>query len=69
MSRSKAKKTVNLDEYKKSMQGIYSSCVNKNTLDESPMVYKNAKLIESLIQPTAEVLYKIKPVLNIKAGD
>ncbi|MBL6962470.1 MAG: RtcB family protein [Bacteroidetes bacterium] len=69
MSRSKAKKTVDIEDYKKSMQGIYSTCINKNTLDESPMVYKNAKLIERLIQPTAEVLYKIKPVLNIKAGD
>jgi tRNA-splicing ligase RtcB len=67
MSRSKAKASLELEDFKKSMKGVYSSCINKHTLDESPMVYKNAQEIENLIQPTARVLYKIKPILNIKA--
>jgi len=69
MSRSKAKQVINLEDYKQSMKGIFSSCVNKNTIDESPMVYKNPKIIEKLIEPTADILFRIKPVLNIKATE
>jgi len=69
MSRSKAKQLIDLEEYRNSMKGIYSSCINKDTIDESPMVYKNPALIERLIEPTAKVLFKIKPVLNIKAAE
>ena len=41
----------------------------KNTIDESPMTYKDADLIENLIEPTAKVLFKIKPVINLKASE
>lgn len=67
MSRSKAKKHVQLEEFKKSMKGIYSSSVCASTLDESPFVYKNSKMIEKAIEPTARILDRIKPILNIKA--
>jgi len=69
MSRSKAKQSIDFEKYKQSMKGIFSSCVNKNTIDESPMVYKNPLTIEKLIQPTANVQVRIKPVLNIKASE
>ncbi len=65
-SRSKAKETVDFDEYKKSMKGIVTTSVTKSTLDESPQSYKNSELIESLIQDTAVVIDRIKPILNIK---
>jgi tRNA-splicing ligase RtcB len=65
-SRSKAKSVVDLKEYKKSMKGIVTTSVSKETLDESPMSYKKSELIESLIQDTAVVIDRIKPLLNIK---
>lgn len=66
MSRTEAKSKVDLDKYKNSMKGIYSTSVCKNTLDESPMAYKNSKIIEDAIQPTATIIERIKPILNIK---
>ena len=29
-----------MSQYKKEMKGIYTTSVNRNTLDESPMAYK-----------------------------
>lgn len=69
MSRSKAKETVGLDEFVKSMEGIYSTSVGRGTLDESPMAYKDCDEIMRLIEPTAEILFLVKPKINIKAFD
>jgi tRNA-splicing ligase RtcB (3'-phosphate/5'-hydroxy nucleic acid ligase) len=66
MSRTKAKQAVDLDKFKESMKGIYSTSVNKNTLDESPFAYKKSEMIEKAIEPTATILDRIKPILNIK---
>lgn len=68
MSRGVAKRTVSIEDYKASMDGIYSTSVNENTIDESPMAYKDASTIEEAIQDTCTILEKVKPVLNIKAG-
>ena len=68
MSRSVAKKTVSLDDYKTSMSGVFSTCVNENTIDESPMAYKDAAVIEEAIKDTCTIIEKVKPILNIKAG-
>lgn len=65
-SRSHAKQNIDFDEYKKSMKGIYTTSVCKDSIDESPMSYKSSKLIESLIQDTAIVIDRIKPLMNIK---
>jgi len=67
MSRSKAKQNVDIEEFKKAMDGIYSTSIGVGTLDESPMVYKNCDEIISLIEPTCDILFLIKPKINIKA--
>lgn len=69
MSRTKAFETLDMNDFKDSMSGIYSTSVNKNTLDESPMCYKDINEIIENIQPTAKVLKKIKPVYNFKAAE
>ena len=51
------------------MDGIYSTSVNKDTLDESPMAYKNMDDIVRNIAPTAEIVKIIKPVYNFKAAE
>ena len=68
MSRTKAFATVKMEDYQKAMQGIYSSSVNKKTLDESPFAYKNMDEIVPNIGLTAKVLDIIKPIYNFKAN-
>jgi len=69
MSRAKAFATLKMDDYQKSMQGIYSTSVNEKTLDESPMAYKNMDDIVANIGPTAKILKLVKPVYNYKAAE
>ena len=69
MSRKKAFATLKMEDYQKAMEGIYSTSVNKETLDESPFVYKDIKSIIKNISPTAKILKIIKPVYNYKAAE
>lgn len=69
MSRSKAKKTLELEEFKAEMSGIWSSTVNLETLDEAPMAYKNKDSIIENITPTADIVKIIKPIFNFKAAE
>jgi RNA-splicing ligase RtcB len=68
MSRSEAKQSITLSEFQKSMKGIYSTSVNKGTIDESPFAYKTAEEIMSNISDTADIVKIIKPIYNFKAG-
>ena len=67
MSRSEAKKKLSVDEFTESMNGIYSTSICYDTIDESPMAYKDASTILNLIQPTVEIIDILKPILNIKS--
>ena len=68
-SRTQAKKRFSVEEYQKEMNGIYTTSVNIDTLDECPMAYKTMDDIVNNILPTAEILKVIKPVYNFKAGE
>lgn len=67
MSRSAAKKQLSMEEYRQQMHDIYSTSVCESTIDESPMAYKPAEEIESLIADTVDVVRRIKPIYNFKA--
>ena len=69
MSRSKAKETFSVEEYKKQMEGIYSTSVGHSTLDECPMAYKDMEDIVKNIGDTAEIIHILKPIYNFKAGE
>lgn len=69
MSRSKAFKELRLDDFKSSMEGIYSETISNGTLDEAPMVYKPMDEIVANIQDTVRVENIIKPVFNFKAAE
>lgn len=69
MSRSAAFERLTMAEYEAEMAGIYSTCVVPDTLDESPMVYKSMDEIVENIEPTAEILCRIKPIYNFKAAE
>jgi len=69
MSRKKAFITLKLEDYKKEMEGIYSTSVNEKTIDESPMAYKTMDNIVSNMEQTAKILNIIKPIYNFKAAE
>lgn len=69
VSRTQAKARFTLSEYKKTMKDIYSTSVNKQTLDECPMAYKSMDDIVNNISDTAEIQTIIKPIYNFKAGE
>lgn len=69
MSRAQARESFTVSEYKKQMQGIYSSSISKATLDECPMAYKRMEDILDNIGETVTVDKVIRPVYNFKADD
>ena len=69
MSRKQAFARLSMDEYAAEMEGIWSSCVVGDTLDESPMAYKPMDEIVSEIGPTADIIERIRPVYNFKAAE
>ena len=69
MSRATAKQTVNMDEYREAMKGIYTTSVNENTIDEAPMVYKSLDDIIDVINESVDIIEVIKPVFNFKASE
>ena len=67
MSRSEAREKLSLQEFEASMQGIYTTSVCAETIDESPMSYKPMQEIVDCIEPTVDILKIIKPIYNFKA--
>jgi RNA-splicing ligase RtcB len=67
LSRGKAYKTITLEQFKESMQGIYSTSIQEDTIDESPFAYKSIDDIIPNILPTVEIIKIIKPIYNFKA--
>lgn len=68
-SRSESKSMFTLKEFKKSMEGIYSSSVGTSTIDECPMVYKSLECILENIVPTVQIEKLIRPIYNFKQSD
>ena len=68
MSRSAAKESFTVSEFKKQMEGIYTTSVNRDTLDECPMAYKGMDDIVNNIDDTVEIDRIIKPIYNFKAS-
>lgn len=69
MSRTTAKNSLSMADFKSSMAGIYTTSINESTLDESPMAYKSIDDILDVIIDTVEVVEIIKPVFNFKASE
>lgn len=69
MSRTQAKSTFTVSEFKNQMKDIYTTTVSKDTLDECPMAYKNMNNIIKDIEPTARLIKIIKPIYNFKAAE
>ena len=68
MSRTAAKAELNMDEYHKEMEGIYTTSVNESTLDEAPMAYKSLSDIIDVIGESVDIIEVLKPIYNFKAN-
>ena len=69
MSRKKAKEILSMEEYKKMMEGVYTTSVNESTLDEAPMAYKSLEDVMDVMKESVDVLDVMKPIYNFKASD
>lgn len=68
LSRTTAKETLDIDEYRREMAGVYSTSVNEATLDEAPMAYKSLADIIDVIAESVDVIEVLKPIYNFKAN-
>lgn len=68
MSRTKAKESLNMEEYRKVMEGIYTTSVNEATLDEAPQAYKSLEDIIDVIRESVDIIDIMKPIYNFKAN-
>lgn len=69
MSRTKAKETLSMEDYKEAMKGIYTSSVNEATLDEAPFAYKSLEDIIDVIRDSVDIIDIMKPIYNFKTSD
>ena len=68
MSRSEAREKLRMEDFTASMEGVYTTSVKPETIDESPMAYKSLKDIVDVIRDTVDIVEIIRPVYNFKAG-
>lgn len=69
MSRSQARKDISLQDFESSMNGIYTTSVSSDTIDEAPQAYKPMDEIIANIKDTVEVKHILKPIYNFKASE
>lgn len=69
MSRTVARDTLDMEAYRKAMEGIYTTSVNRATIDEAPMAYKSLDDIIDVIRDSVDVIDIMKPIYNFKAGE
>ena len=59
-------KFLDLKEFKKQMEDVYSTSISKDTLDESPMAYRDVKLIKDCLSESVDIIQQLKPIINVK---
>lgn len=69
MSRTQARNSITLSQYRKIMEGIFTTSVNKETIDECPLAYKPMEEIINNISGTVEIVERIIPIYNFKSAE
>ena len=69
MSRHEARRKIKLEDFQRSMTGIYTTTAEYKTIDEAPAVYKPLEEIVANIQDTVSIDHQIKPIYNFKAAE
>lgn len=67
INRNRAQSRLRMKEFIKEMENVYSTSIVPETLDESPMAYKDTDLIKAALEPSVDIIEQLKPVINIKA--
>lgn len=65
LGRKQAKEQINVKEFENAMAGVTAN-VSQNTVDESPMAYKNISLVMKHQENLVDILYYISPIINVK---
>lgn len=68
MSRRQAKDTITLEQFKETMEGIHSTSISRDTIDESPFAYKPMAEIMECIEDAVDIIDILRPLYNFKAG-
>lgn len=68
-SRNQAKQELSMAEFEDTMRGINTFSITENTLDESPMAYRDIEYIKKAIEPTVEIIDRLRPIYNVKCID
>lgn len=66
-NRTEAKFAFTVEEFKRQMEGIYTTTAEIGSLDECPMAYKPPQAILSQIGDTVEIEQIVKPIYNFKS--
>ncbi len=69
MSRTAAKETLSLDEYRQTMSGVCTTSVSAAALDEAPMAYKALSDIIDVMRDSVDVIEVLRSIYNFKAAD
>ena len=59
---------LSMKEFEKEMKDVYSTSINKDTLDESPMAYRDSELIRECLGDSVEIIEQLKPIINCKGN-
>ena len=57
-----------MEEYRRTMQSIYTTSVSESTIDEAPMAYKSIGEIIDVIRDSVDIVDIMKPIYNFKAN-
>ncbi len=68
-SRAMAKELFTVSQYEAAMEGIFTTCVGRGTLDEAPFAYKDYREIMDCIEDTVEIKQRLLPIYNFKAAE
>ena len=68
MSRTAARASLDMEEYRREMAGVYTTSVSEGTIDEAPMAYKSLADIIDVIEESVDIIEILKPIYNFKAG-
>lgn len=68
MFRKLDKGEYSLDDFSDSMQGIFSTSINRETFDESRFAYKEPEAIKKYLLETITITDTLKPLYNLKAA-
>jgi len=67
LSRTEAKKKIQMKEFKDSMKGIIGT-IDNGTLDEAPMAYKKISIVMDAQKDSVKVIRHLKPIINMKGS-